>query len=114
VSDDRQQRDARDIYFASEEAMLLGHFYPMLTAKQQQSIEQSTAVGVGAIVSTEVADYEVELTVDEGVLVIASGSKIEAKSVTTRDSINKNRVLYRFRGENLRGFAIALAERMKS
>src|SRR5262249_8452106 len=34
VNDERQQKDARDIFFASEEAILLGHFYPMLIARQ--------------------------------------------------------------------------------
>src|SRR5262245_10834259 len=122
VSDERHQKDARDIFFASEEAILLGHFYPMLAVKQQQSIEQSTAIGVGAIVSSEVADYEVSLTIDEGLSVIASGSNLETKPVAapttspmmSEDDTKKIRVQHRFRGENLRGFAIAIAEKMKS
>lgn len=114
VSDERQQKDARDIFFAGEEAMLLGYFYPVLAHKQQQSIEQGTAVGVGSIVTSDVADYEVALKTDEGVTAIASGMNVEAKSLPAVEGAKRNRILHAFRGQNLRGFGLALAERMKS
>ncbi len=111
VSDERQQKDARDIFFASEEAILMGYFHPMLTLRQQQSVEQNVAIGLGAIVTCEVADYEVALTTDEGVTVISSGAAIESKPA---GSAARKRTLHRFRGHNLRGFGIALAERVRS
>ena len=108
VSDERPQKDARDIFFASEDAILMGYFHPMLTFRQQQSVEQNVAIGLGAIVACDVADYEVALTTDEGVTVIASAATIESKPAS------RKRMLHRFRGENLRGIGVALAERVRS
>jgi hypothetical protein len=108
VSDERPQRDARDIFFAAEEAILMGYFYPILSVRQPHSVEQNLAIGVGAIVTSEPADYEVTLTVDEGVTVVASGELVEATPADAKQ------VRRRFRGDNLRGFALALAERVRS
>ncbi|MGH9847639.1 MAG: M1 family aminopeptidase [Blastocatellia bacterium] len=111
VSDERQQKDARDIFFASEEAILMGYFHPMLAPRQQQSVEQNVAIGLGAIVACDAADYEVSVTTDDGVTVISSGAAIESKPV---GGAARKRVLHRFRGQNLRGFGMALAERVRS
>ncbi|MBL8167233.1 MAG: hypothetical protein JNJ50_03720 [Acidobacteria bacterium] len=110
VSDERQQRDARDIFFAGEEAMMLGYCFPLLALRPLQPNDQPSAVGVNGIVFSEVADYEVALTVDENVTVIASGTRLENE--TTVATPNRRREV--FRGEKLRGFALVLAERVKS
>lgn len=118
VSDERQLKDARDIYFASEEAMLLGYFYPILSMKPPQATEQSSAIGVGAIVSCDPATYDVKLTVEEGVTVIGSGTPVEAKAASVGGAKNKSPEkaarVYQFHGEKLRGFGLALLERVKS
>ena len=71
LNDERQPKDARDIFFAGEEAMLLGHFFPMLAPREQQTVEQNLAVSVGSLVNGEVADYEVTVRTDERLTVIA-------------------------------------------
>jgi aminopeptidase N len=114
VSDERQMRDARDIFFAGEEAMLLGYFYPVIAARQFQAVEQSLVAGVSGIVFSEVADYEVIVKTDAGVTIFGSGSSVESRPVSPNDAASRSRKIHIFRGENLRGFGIALAERVKS
>jgi hypothetical protein len=75
VSDENQPRDARDIFFAGEEAMLLGYFYPVLTPREMQSTDSSLASGVGGLVFGEVADYDVTVKTTDGVTVIGSGAR---------------------------------------
>jgi aminopeptidase N len=116
LSDERQPRDARDIFFAGEEAMLLGHFFPKLAPRELQAIEQSMAVSVGSLISGEVADYEVTVRTDERLTVIASAECVEPvvqESGAKAEAAGK-RSSRTFRGENLRGFAVAVVERMKS
>src|SRR5262245_17255911 len=120
LSEERQPKDARDIFFAGEEAMLLGHFFPMLAPREQQTVEQSLAVNVGSLVNGEVADYEVTVRTDERLTVIASAECVESKAPQSGQSGQSSAVAadkrksQTFRGERLRGFAVAVVERMKS
>jgi peptidase M1-like protein len=120
LSDERQPKDARDIFFAGEEAMLLGHFFPMLAPRDQQTVEQNLAVSVGSLVNGEVADYEVTVRTDESLTVIASAERIESKAPQSDQSgqssagVADGRKSQTFRGERLRGFAVAVIERVKS
>jgi aminopeptidase N len=112
LSDERQPKDARDIFFAGEESMLLGHFFPMLAPREQEAVEQNLAVSVSSLVDGEVADYEVTVRTDERLTVIASAECVESRTQQA-DGTDKRRS-QTFRGENLRGFAVAVVERMKS
>jgi hypothetical protein len=120
LSDERQTKDARDIFFAGEEAMLLGHFFPMLAPNEQQTVEQNLAVSVSSLVNGEVADYEVTVKTDERLKVIASSECVESRAVQSNQSgrsgagATDRRKSQTFRGEGLRGFAVAVVERMKS
>jgi aminopeptidase N len=119
LSDEREPKDARDIFFAGEESMLLGYFFPALAPREQQMVEQNLAVGVGSLISGEVADYEVTVRTDESLTVIASAECVESiaqESVEGPESPKymDKRQSQTFRGENLRGFALAVVERMKS
>ena len=120
LSDERQPKDARDIFFAGEEAMLLGHFFPMLAPREQQTVEQNLAVSVGSLVNGEVADYEVTVRTDESLTVIASAERVESKAPQSDQSGQSSagaadrRKSQTFRGERLRGFAVAVIERVKS
>lgn len=118
VSDERPIRDSRDIYFASEEAMLLGYFFPMVAVKPSQLTEQSLVAGAGGIVAVDVANYEVRVTADDGVTIISSGVNDEIRAIvpaqTPSSESLRQRKVFTFRGENLRGFGLAIAERMKS
>jgi hypothetical protein len=114
VSDERLSRDARDIFFAGEEAMLLGYFYPVLAARQFQAIDQSLVAGVSGILFSNVADYEVTIKTDPGMTIITSGQNVDSRSLLSSIVPSSYRRTHVFRGENLRGFAIAVAERVKS
>lgn len=118
VSDERPVRDARDAFFAGDEAMLLGYFYPMLAVRPSQLAEQSLVAGVGGITFSEAADYEVRVTTQEGLTVIGSGIETTPKSsLPQKVSFNLDAhpsQIYSFRGEKLRGFGLAIAERVKS
>jgi len=115
VSEERTLRDSRDIFFAAEEAMLLGYFYPVLAVRSSQLSEQSLVAGVGGVIFSDAADYEVSVVTDAVATVIGSGAKTEMKdfpSVATDSS--RPRKLHVFKGEKLRGFGLAIVERVKS
>lgn len=114
VSDERQLHDARDIFFAGEEAMLLGYCYPVVAARQWQATEQSFPAGVGGIVFSEIADYDVSIRADDGITIISSAPAVDSRPLSSPKSTSRNRRIHLFRGEKMRGFAIALAERVKS
>ncbi|MBO0799634.1 MAG: hypothetical protein J2P31_12500, partial [Blastocatellia bacterium] len=110
VNDERQTRDTREIFFAGEEAMLLGYFYPVLTIRELQAAESSPASGVNGIGFSEIADYDVSVKTADGVTILGSGAR---SGPVPADGKHKM-VSYNFHGEKLRGFALALAERVKS
>jgi hypothetical protein len=114
LNDERQPKDARDIFFAGEEAMLLGHFFPMLAPHGQQAIEQNLAVSVGSLFNGEVADYEVTVRTDEKLTLIASAECVELNTTQSGAGAQDKRQSQTFRGEKLRGFAVVAIERMKS
>jgi Peptidase family M1 domain len=114
LNEERHPKDARDIFFAGEEAMLLGHFFPMLAPRGQQAIEQNLAVSVGCLVNGEVADYEVTVRTDEGLTLIASTESVESRMLLSDSVAEGKRKSQTFRGEKLRGFAVVAIERMKS
>ncbi|MBO0725311.1 MAG: hypothetical protein J2P52_06905, partial [Blastocatellia bacterium] len=112
LSDERQPKDARDIFFAGEESMLLGYFFPMLAPPEQETVEQNLAVSVSSLIDGDVADYEVTVRTDQRLTVITSAECVEARALQS-DGMDKRRS-QTFRGENLRGFAVAVLERIKS
>ncbi len=114
LTDERQSIDARDIFFAGEEAMLLGYFFPVLASRRQQTIEQNLAVSVGCLINSEVADYEVTVKADVGLTLIASAECLESKLLQSELVGTANRKSETFRGERIRGFSIAVVERLKS
>lgn len=112
TSDDRQSRDARDIFFAGEQAMLLGYFHPMLALRQLSS-DYSLMAGGGGVVLSDVADYEVTVKTDNDLVVAASGISVESKPIA-RGAAEHARREHVYRGEKLRGFALALGEGLKT
>src|SRR5262249_19679089 len=78
---------------------------------QVQLSEQGLVSGARRSVFSEVADYEVEIKTDAGLTILASGSQVGVKPQL---SAPEGRKVYTFRGENLRGFTVILAERVKS
>lgn len=101
--------DARDIYFAGEESILLGYFYPLLAPRPLSLQEYQFPVGVSGVVFAEIADYRVKVTTEANLTVISSGKQVGASNA---DGVK--RVAYRFSGDSRRGFALAIAEKLKS
>jgi aminopeptidase N len=108
MREEKQARDARDIFFACEQTMLLGYFYPLLAAPETSSTEQGLAIGVGGLVISEVADYEVNVNVDADVMVVAS-SRLSEKKPEAEEKLG-----HVFRGKNLRGFALVFGKHWKT
>lgn len=113
VNEERPPRDARDIFLAGEEAMMLGYFYPILAARPSQLTEQSLIAGASGITVSEAANYDVSVSVAEGLTVIGSAPLVKTEEASISPEAEKRKT-YRFRGSNLRGFGLAIAERMKS
>ncbi|MBS1809775.1 MAG: hypothetical protein JST84_16555 [Acidobacteria bacterium] len=111
ISDQKQSRDSRDIFFACEQVMLLGYFYPILATPEAMRTDQGLAIGVGGLVISEVADYEVKVQIENNVTVVASSPLLEKK---THTELDETRATHIFRGEKLRGFALALGQHFKS
>lgn len=104
----RPGMDARDIYFAGEDALLLGHFFPLLAPRAQSFSEVKFPLGTHRALLVEAADYEVTIRVDRGgVLVVGSGEEVEAR---THDGGS----LHRFRLKGGRGFAVVVATHLRS
>ena len=100
--------DAHDIYFAGEDALLLGHFFPLLSPRAQSLPEVKFPMGANRALLVEVADYEVTVGVDRGeVLVVGSGEEVESRK---RDRGS----LHRFRLQGGRGFAVVAAAHLRS
>lgn len=114
VSEERTLRDARDIFFAAEEAMLLGYFYPVVAVRTSQLSEQSLVAGVGGVIFSDAADYEVSVTTDAVATVIGSGTKTEVKDLPATTDSARSRKLHLFKGAKLRGFGLAIVERVNS
>lgn len=113
VSSERQRRDARDIFFAAEQAMLLGYFFPMLGPPDALAANHGLAFGVGGIVFSEAANYEVTVSADSYLTVIGSApaeARLSTAATGTPQAVRSSHV---FRGHNLRGFALALGENLR-
>ncbi|MFN0121091.1 MAG: M1 family aminopeptidase [Blastocatellia bacterium] len=110
TGNDTPPRDARDIFFTSEQGMLLGWFYPVLAVRKSDPGDSELAAGVGGVVTAEIAGYEVTVNVDPAVTVIGS----VAGEVRETRAGQQTLAQHMFRGAALRGFALALAEKLDS
>lgn len=133
LRDTREWRGARDANFHARGVTLLGTPYPVLAARgdngdwQQRRVEAS----VGDFVHAEAADYEVIVTVPEGVAVYTSGAERGQRrdgvtpdgtsvgnapggdDAATRESV-RSVVRHEFAGENLRSFAVVAGEGLRA
>jgi hypothetical protein len=114
ASDERQWRDARDVFFASEGALLLGYCFPLLTANQNALNDTNNVTGVSGSFSSEAADYEVHLNTDEALQVIGSGVTAISAGTKLLNLIKISTKWSSFRGERLRGFALVVTDGLKS
>lgn len=118
LRDEREVRRARDLNFRGRGVMLLGTSYPVLAVHDGDEWVRKVEPGVGDIVFNEVADYDVTITVDEGVAVFASGAEKDPATVvrpeTAVASAPPNRILRRFSATNLRDFAMVAGRNLRA
>ena len=110
LEEERVPVDARDVFFAGEEAILLGYFHPLLIVRPQNLGGVRFPVGLGRLVLTGVADYEVAVEIRGGPADLDLFSS--GRAVRSGMSEGRSRI-YHFAGEARRGFAIAIAEKLR-
>ncbi|HEX7771709.1 MAG TPA: hypothetical protein VF435_04765, partial [Pyrinomonadaceae bacterium] len=94
---EREMRRARDINFRCRGVMLLGTAYPVLAVHDGDEWRRKLEPSVGDFVFNESADYEVNVTINQGVEVFTSGTETGPRSEKTGQT---------FTATALRDFAI--------
>ena len=114
LEEERVPADARDIFFAGEEALLICYFHPILVVRPSALDGVGFPMGLGRLVLAGMADYEVSVAITGGtersgdLQVISSGRP-------ARTSTREGRAgQYRFVGEARRGFALAIGEKLRA
>lgn len=118
LRDEREMRRARDLNFRCRGVMLLGTFYPVLAVHDGNEWLRKVEPGVGDLIFNEVADYQVNVTAADGVLVFTSAgtgdqglSERDAGDKGARPSANSSAS---FSASNLRDFAIVAGRNLRS
>jgi len=89
------------IYAASPRTMTLATFYPILAVYDEEGWNIDPIAEIGDAVSSDVATYTVEVTVDPDLTLLTSGRRVDQWD-------EGNRSVYRFVGEGIRDFIIVL------
>jgi len=111
LRDERELRRARDLNFRCRGVMLLGTAYPVLAVHDGNEWARKVEPSVGDLVFNEVADYDVKITVDEGVAVFTSAAESTPNTEAGKTSETR---LTRFTAKNLRDFAIVAGRNLRS
>jgi hypothetical protein len=118
LRDEREMRRARDLNFRCRGVMLLGTSYPVLAVHDGDEWARRVEPGVGDLVFSEVADYEVNITADEGVSVFASAAEKDPATTVRPEGTDANalpsRNLRRYSATNLRDFAIVAGRNLRA
>lgn len=112
MGEERLETASREIFFAGEDGMLLGYFFPLLVASSAQDLDRMPAAGVKSAICAEVANYRVEVTVASRVTVVGSGEVVDRSNVRSQ-GIRGEQVV-EFRGQNLRSFSLFLGEHLSA
>ena len=112
LRDEREMRRARDLNFRCRGVMLMGTSYPVLAVHDGNEWVRRVEPGVGDMIFSEIADYDVSIGVDEGVSVFTSAAGVggtfhEPESQPARFSAN-------FSASNLRDFAFVAGRNLRS
>ena len=102
---EREMRRARDINFHCRGVMLLGTAYPVLAVHDGDEWRRKLEPSVGDFVFNESADYEVNVTTQQGVEVFTSGTETGPRNEKTGQT---------FTGSALRDFAILAGRGLRS
>ena len=120
LRDAREYRRARDTNFSARGVTLLGAPFPLLAARAGDDWQRKVEPGVGDLVFTEPADYEVTVEAPADVSLYASGEERggvtdEVKAAEGAATAGaKKTAARRFAGENLRGFALLAGRGLRS
>lgn len=103
---EREVRRAREINFRSRGVMLLATFHPVLVVHDGDEWRRKLEPSIGDFIFNEVADYEVTIETDPGVVLFTSGAKQEVAETSEQ--------LSSFTGTGLRDFAVVAGRNLKS
>jgi len=112
LRDEREMRRARDINFRCRGVMLLGSSYPVLAVHDGNEWLRKVDPGIGDLGFSEVADYEVKVTVDPSVSVFTSAAAV-TRNVREQDN-HPAQFSTTFSASNLRDFAIVAGRSLRS
>lgn len=91
----------------TENVVNLGNFYPTLCHVDNDNYTCSPYYNIGDPFVSDVANYEVSLTVPQNYVVASSGNLQEATQ-------NANDVTYKYQGKAIRDFAMVLSDKFKT
>ncbi len=103
---ERETRRARDINFFCRGMMMLGTPFPLLAAREGGDWKRKVEPSIGDVLFSDVADYDLVITVPADFNVFTSGRSVRQKSTG-------NTVEHVFSGNNLRDFAIVAAKNLR-
>jgi hypothetical protein len=103
---DRELRSPRDLNFRCRGVMLLGTSYPVLAVHDGDEWMRKLEPTVGDTIFNEVADYEVKIEVEPGIVVFTSAGENQKLSARERAAV--------FSAPALRDFAIIAGRNLRS
>jgi aminopeptidase N len=103
---ERETRRARDINFFCRGMMMMGTPFPLLAARDGGDWKRKVEPSIGDVLFSDVADYDIVVTVPADFTVFTSGRNVRQKATG-------NTVEHVFSGNNLRDFAIVAAKNLR-
>ncbi len=91
------------IYAASPRTMTLASFYPILAVYDEEGWNIDPIAEIGDAVSSDVATFTVEVTVDPDLTLLTSGRRVHQRD-------EGDRRVYRFIGEGMRDFVVVVGK----
>jgi hypothetical protein len=113
IGEERADNPSREIFFAADDAILLGYFFPMLATREVRDSDRMPASGVKSAICSEVAGYEVRVIVEDGITVIGSGRAVRRNGLSESEGGSGNQQVVEFHGNRLRGFALIFGKQLK-
>jgi len=108
MGEQTQARATREFFFTTSNTMLLGYFFPLLAEGDIRDPDRLPIGGIKGVVYSDLANFNVSVETEAGLSVITSGDAapdVQNPSTSTRK--------HRFRGRNLRSFAIIVSNNLK-
>ena len=114
LRDEREMRRARDLNFRCRGVMLLGTSYPVLAVHDGNEWARKVEPSVGDLIFNEVADYHVNIKVDEGISVFTSAAAVDSSLSSEAVEKPNAKITRSFAAGNLRDFAIVAGRNLQS